>query len=190
MYNILFMTISHTCKQWCTAPFDFHVLKIEATSTQLVAACPLQMTREVSYSCGPSFLLGYPISGCSEGFYWGGRGQEQGLQCMMCVICHGKQMRFWCPCDPGVWGSHGSMGLSLFWTHSSCRDCVGGKSGGNLCTGMCEFQSNSICLLLLPLSSLSSAEQHEMWVLWLPVENSVMWSFCGYIVLNCLPGSG
>lgn len=119
-----------------------------------------------------------------KGFYWGGQGQEQGLQCMMRVICHGKQMRFWCPCDPGVWGSHGSMGLSPFWTHSSCCHCVGGKSGGNLCTGKCEFQSNSICLLLLPLSSLSSAEQHKMWVLWLPVENSVIWCLCVYIGLG------
>lgn len=78
------------------------------------------------------------------------------------IIYDGKQTRLWRPRDPGVWGSHGSVGVSprpngatpeLPWPHK------GGKIilGGNLWAERCAFQSNSISLSLLPLSSLSSA---------------------------------
>ena len=74
------------------------------------------------------------------GFNRRGQGQEQGLQCMMPLIHHGKQTRLWCPCDPGVWGSHGStppplmdtFELSWVWEEIA-----------NLSTGKCAVQSNS-----------------------------------------------
>lgn len=89
------------------------------------------------------------------GFNQRGQGQEQGLQCMMPLIYHGKQSRLWCPCDPGVWGSHGSVGFSPLWTHLSCHECER-KRSQIWTAGKNAFQSNSIGLSLLPLPSLSS----------------------------------
>lgn len=109
------------------------------------------------------FSLGLPVFGFSDGLQVkrpeAGAG---GAAAPLAVIYDGKETRLWRPRDPGVWGSHGSVGVSprpngatpqLPWPHQ------GGKIilGGNLWAERCAFQSNSISLSLLPLSSLSPA---------------------------------
>lgn len=112
------------------------------------------------------------------GSNWRGQGQERGPQCMMPVICHGKQTRLWCPCDPGVWGSHGSMGFSPLSTHSSCHECE--RKRLEICAQE-HVHSNQIPLTYhyCHYHHYLHQEQHGMWVFCLPVENSVMWNICG-----------
>lgn len=125
-----------------------------------MASCLLQVTHERSTVF---FSLGPPVFGFSDGVQ--AKRPEAGAWgavAPLAVIYNGKQTRLWWPRDPGVWGLHGSVGVSPppEWSNTKAAATPQrGKIilGGNLWAERCAFQSNSISLSLLPLSSLSSA---------------------------------
>lgn len=79
--------------------------------------------------------------GCSAWCLWSAMGNRRGYDALVTQEC-GDRM--------GQWGFPPCGHIQAVLIVQQ------GKNGGNLCTGKCAFQSNSISLSLLPLSSLSS----------------------------------
>ncbi len=188
--RVLMIPITARHKTSCALRFDFHTdytssatlpsppdlnLSLSAWQHVLCKWHVRVQTHETIHLC-----LATQSQAALMGFNWRGQGQEQGPQCMMPVICHGKQTRLWCPCDPGVRGSHGSMGFSPLCGHIQAVMSVKGKDW-EICARE-RVHSNQIPLAhhYCHYHHYLHQEQRGTWVFWcLPVENSVMWSFCG-----------
>lgn len=126
-------------------------------NTDLCGRMSFQVTRGGTETLDYSFVVGSPFSGFSDGFQLkrpeAGAGAAEHDACDLPWETDKVAMPLWprsVEMCVGQWGFPpcGHISSKLLWLHR--------EKGGNLCTEKSAFQSDSISLSLLPLSSVSS----------------------------------